>query len=603
MAADADSLTDDEGGALLRWFKGGMLTQLGHVVRRRDGSSRDPLGICRPGGPALLTDEDYAAAFDWCERHPGTAPLIVKSGRVSPVHRRVPLDLFIVPLVERGKVSALSVHAGIWTSAALAAPPATVPVLRGQLTALMKKRGFDPKGHAGKALTHALTRLPHDLLIGFAPAALERVATAMMSLVDRPRPKVVLVRSALQRHLFAFVWVPRDTISSGVRHQVMAMLEAAAGSPVLDWTLEVEGNSLALLRFALDLEPGERSPREAALDAKLTTLVRGWTDAVEAELRAFAPDGRAAAIALRYAEAFPQGYRHDYGAAEAAQDILRLYGPAEDTSARLHVVPGDGEGEVRIKLYRRSGALVLSDAVPALENFGFRVIEEVSTALSDGLLGTVHDFRLIPPPGADVLARAAEIEAAITAVIAGTAEDDAFNRLIVSNALSAQEANGLRACFRYLRQAGLNFAIATAVDALQHAPQVTRGILDLFMARHDPRFEGNRDKAEVQASDVIQQGLAGVAGRPALVRPARRLPHRGARPDEGPAGQERGHRADRREGRLLSQGLAESRRGPRGLAGRGARRLPGVRPRAALGYRQHRLRQGRSPRRRRGARW
>jgi glutamate dehydrogenase len=229
MEADAGALADAEGAELLRWLNGGMLTQLGHVVRRRDGSLRDPLGICRPGGQALLTDDDYAAAFDWCERHPGTAPLIVKAGRISPVHRRVPLDLFILPVIERGRIAALSVHAGIWTSAALAAPPATVPVLRAQLAALMKKRGFDPKGHAGKALTHALTRLPHDLLIGIAPAALERVATAMMSLVDRPRPKVVLVRSALQRHLFAFVWVPRDTISSGVRHQVMAMLEAAAG--------------------------------------------------------------------------------------------------------------------------------------------------------------------------------------------------------------------------------------------------------------------------------------------------------------------------------------------------------------------------------------
>lgn len=511
MLADADCLADEEGTALLRWFAEGMLTQLGHVVRRRDGTARDPLGICRPGGQPLLSEEDYAAAFDWVERHSGVAPLIVKSSRVSPVHRRVPLDLFIVPVVERGRVAALSVHAGIWTSAALAAPPAQVPVLRGQLATLMKKRGFDPRGHAGKALTHALTRLPHDLLIGFAPAALERVATAMMSLVDRPRPKVVLARSALQRHLFAFVWVPRDTISSGVRHQVMAMLEAAAGSPVLDWTLEVEGNALALLRFSLDIAPGEAGPKEAALDSRLTALVRGWTDAVEAELRMFAPEGRAAAIALRYAEAFPQGYRHDYGPAEAARDIMRLYGPAEDSSARFHVMPGDAEGEVRVKLYRRSGALVLSDAVPALENFGFRVIEEVSTALADGVLGTVHDFRLAAPPGADVITRAAEIEAALAAVIAGAAEDDAFNRLIVSNALSAQEANGLRACYRYLRQAGLNFAIATAVDALQLAPLVTRGLLDLFMARHDPRFAGNRDKAEVQATAAIQQGLAGVA--------------------------------------------------------------------------------------------
>ena len=43
---------------------------------------------------------------------------------------------------------------------------------------------------------------------------------------------------------------------------------------------------------------------------------------------------------------------------------------------------------------------------------------------------------------------------------------------------------------------------------------------------------------------------AGRARRHPLVRPARGLPHRGPRPDEGADGEERGHRAGRREGRL-----------------------------------------------------
>jgi len=40
------------------------------------------------------------------------------------------------PVEEGGKVVALSVHAGVWTSAALAAPPRSVPRLRRQLDAL-----------------------------------------------------------------------------------------------------------------------------------------------------------------------------------------------------------------------------------------------------------------------------------------------------------------------------------------------------------------------------------------------------------------------------------------------------------------------------------
>lgn len=509
IAADADALGDVEGAELLRWLGDGMLTQLGHLVRRRDGSVQGPLGICRAGGEELLSPASYDQAFAWFADDHNMVPLVVKSNVVSQVHRRVPLDLFIVPVIADGKVAALSVHTGIWTSAALATPPDRVPGMRVQLAHLMRKLGFDPRGHAGKALIHALTELPHDLLIGFTPKELERVATAMISLVDRPRPKVVLVCSALQRHLFAFVWVPRDTISSGVRHQVMEMLEAATGTPVLDWSLAVEGHALALLRFSLDIASCRTTPKEAVLDAQLTALVRGWPDAVETELRGFAPDGRAAAMAVRYAEAFPQGYRSTYGAIEAAQDIMRLHEGAG--RARLYALPDDPAGEVRVKLYRRSGALALSDAVPALENFGFRVIEEVSTVLGDGTLGAIHDFRLVPPAGAPVLERARTIEAALAAVINGEAEDDAFNRLIVAIALPPREANGLRACYRYLRQTGLNFAIVTAVDALQRAPVVTCGILDLFLARHDPRFTGNREKAEGAAAERIQTGLAGVA--------------------------------------------------------------------------------------------
>ena len=56
----------------------------------------------------------------------------------------------------------------------------------------MAKFGFNPAGHAGKSLIHALATLPHDLLISFTTRDLERVATTMMSLVERPRPHLAI---------------------------------------------------------------------------------------------------------------------------------------------------------------------------------------------------------------------------------------------------------------------------------------------------------------------------------------------------------------------------------------------------------------------------
>ncbi len=522
MQEDARTLPDQEGAALLRWLADGMLTQLGHVVHHRDGTQGEAQGICRASDAPLLAKASYDRAFAWFDRlgDRGTevprAPLIVKANRIARVHRRVPLDLFIVPVLEGGKVVALSVHAGVWTSAALAATPDRIPRMRSQLDALMVKFGFAPNGHAGKALAHALTALPHDLLISFDEADLERVATTMMSLIDRPRPRLALVAAPLGRHLFAFVWLPRDVQSTELRLRVKAMLEASTDAPILDWSLSVEGSTLALMRFVIDIRDGAALPDEAALDAALQTMVRGWGAAVEAELAKGEDPARAAAIAARYADAFPVGYRSAYGPAEAAGDIrvlraLTLAG-APRRAVRLHRLPGE-EG-LRLKLYQREGAIVLSDAVPVLENFGFRVLEEVPTALDKGRLGFIHDFLVALPEGIEgeaLLARKDAIEESLAAVLNGAAEDDLFNRLIVTAGLTARGANWMRAWYRYLRQAGMTFSVPTAVEALRSAPAVTRGLIGLFLARHDPAFADDRTEAEAGFAEQIRTGLAGVA--------------------------------------------------------------------------------------------
>ncbi|MCQ3986261.1 NAD-glutamate dehydrogenase, partial [Klebsiella pneumoniae] len=96
----------------------------------------------------------------------------------------------------------LSIHAGLWTSAALGRPAAEIPVLRTRLSALQAKYKFDPQGHAGKALAHALSTLPHDIAISISDAGLETLALTAMSIADRPRPKLEMVAAPLERHVF-----------------------------------------------------------------------------------------------------------------------------------------------------------------------------------------------------------------------------------------------------------------------------------------------------------------------------------------------------------------------------------------------------------------
>ena len=523
MTQDADRIrnTDEEGADLLDWLNSGMLTQLGHVTRHRDGTQRDELGICRKSARELLAEASYERAFAWfAKRDNRRRPLIIKANHHSNVHRRVPLDLLIVPIQEGGETIALSVHAGVWTSAALAAPPRNVPRLRRELETLRERHGFDDTGHAGKALVHALTTLPHDLLIGFSESDVERVATTMMSLVDRPRPRLALVEAPLARHLFAFVWLPRDMVATQVRLEIQALLEEAAAARLLDWSLEVEGGNLATIRFVFDIRDGDTIPGEDRLEQQMQTLLRGWSEAVEAELGTREEPSRAAGLAMRFAEHFPTGFRGRFGPREAALDISRLHdlGASLESEevvrgARMYFCEREIDGCLRLKLYQSEGSLPLSEGVPALEDFGFYVRSEMPTVLDEGRLGTIHDFLLDLKPGSDpkaLIDRSDAIEEAIASVLNGEAENDPFNRLVPEAGLSAREANWLRAFYRYLRQVGMGFTIYTVVDALAAAPDVTRALIALFTARHDPDFGSGRDKAIEDARSAIKRGLAKV---------------------------------------------------------------------------------------------
>ena len=507
----AATLPDGEGAALLRWFLERHFTLLGAHVEMADGFIRDGLGILRQHGEPLWTNEARAEAFRWFQRG-GEAPLAIKSDRSAKVHRRTALDMLVVPVRGDAGIEALSIHVGLWTSAALRSPSDKVPVLRTRLQAIEEKYGFDPAAHAGKALRHALSALPHDLLVGIAPAGLEDVALTAMSLADRPRPKLVIAAGPLRRHLYAFVWLPREAVSTALRIAIRNLLSDAASAPVSSWSLETGGEGdLALLRFTLDPRPDAALPDAASLDAAIEAMLRGWAPAVELALGQSVNAMRAARLTLDWAEQFPAAYRNVETPREAAADIVRLDALGSEASRGTRIAPADGEPtQLKLKTYRLGGLMPLSSTVPVLENFGFTVLAERPTRMADARQAHIHDFLVEASDAAivtGVTARADAVSTAIAAVLEGQAEDDAFNALIVSIGLKPADVLLLRAWFRYLRQTGLSYGLQTVAAALSRSAGVTNDLLALFHARHDPASTSD-GTAELASVD---EGLAAVA--------------------------------------------------------------------------------------------
>ena len=511
MREDANGIPDPQGKALLNWFADGAMTLLGYHVEKPYEQPSNALGIFSiPGAP---TDEGGClGAMHYFEKG-GEVPLMAKAERKSTVHRRVPLDLVVVPLLENGKVTGIGVHAGLWTSDALRVSPEDVPVLRGRLEQLDKDFGFDAKGHSGKALRHAVASLPRDLLITIEYESVRDLVMMAMSLADRPRPALLQVRSILHGQLFTFVWLPREDLTTSRRTAIARLLENEVGREITSWSVELGDGDLALIRYTQYIAEEAPLPDQQELDAAVVEMVRGWSPAVEAELIQAAGVPRATRLALTYIGTFPEGYRSRTAPEEGAADILRLCTLASDLDrdVRLWRAEGDAPGQLRLKTYRQGGLIALSEAVPVFENFGFRVLEEIPTALGGGN-GYIHDFRVEIGSEADmeaILDRIGEIEGAIANVLCGAAEDDEFNQLVLYAGLDTQAVVWLRSWFRYVRQTGSNVGLVTVVDALRRAPNATRALIGLFVAAHDPA-QTQRDKSIGEYREQLDASLAKV---------------------------------------------------------------------------------------------
>ncbi len=387
----------------------------------------------------------------------------------------MPLDLVVVPVRDGAKVTGIGVHAGLWTSEALTAPVDNVPVLRRTLNELEEEFRFDPRGHSGKALKHAVTALPRDLLVNLGRDAIRELVVTAMSLADRPRPTLVLVRSVLKGHLFAFVWLPRDELTTRRRIAIGAMLETEGKGTITNWSVELGDGDLAVIRYTLAVDPKTPTPDAIALDRRLDDMVRGWEPAVEEALGEKVGAARATRLAISYLEDFSESYRLRTRADDAAEDILRIceLENAGASDARLYREEGDAPQRLRLKTYRLGELIPLSDAVPVLENFGFRVLEEQPTRWTTAGLATSTNScskraRAMPRPCWTAISwSSARSPTCCRARPRTTSSTSCSSPPVSTSAAWSCSAPGSAICAR----AACPIRLATVVEALRRAPR------------------------------------------------------------------------------------------------------------------------------------
>ncbi len=444
-----------------------------------------------------------------------TLLIVTKAAVRSRVHRRVYMDYIGVKRFDgEGRMVGELRIVGLFTSTAYTRSARSIPYLRRKIDAVMRRAGFDPEGHSGKALINVLETYPRDELFQVDENELFEFTETILRLEERPRVRVLPRRDRFDRFVSVLVYVPRERYTSAVRVVIGEYLAHAYNGRVSAFYPFFPEGPLVRVYFIIGRLQGEEpSPERRELEAAVADIVRTWADELCDKLLQSHDPIKARALFERYRDAFSNGYRENYSPTTAVGDIRVIEGlsPAKPLGVDFHRRNSAEAGTVGLKIWSYEHPIRLSDRVPVLENMGFKVVDERTYRIDRGGPGDAavwfHDMALeaARPGMVDIEARKSSLEAAFLVIMTGVAENDGYNALVLAGALMWRDVALIRSISRFLRQIRVPYSQDYMWTTLvKHAP-IAAEIVRLFQERFDPRStiaaeERARREAEVAAA-------------------------------------------------------------------------------------------------------
>ncbi|HXD38039.1 MAG TPA: NAD-glutamate dehydrogenase domain-containing protein, partial [Rhodanobacter sp.] len=499
-----DVASVQEASAFMRWLADDNFTFLGYreyevtdadgdrVLRSLQGSG---LGILRKTDRSLAPRSLRTLAASELPQSGATdAIILTKTNARSHVHRPGYMDYVgVLRFGPDGRAVAEQRFLGLFTSSAYMARPQDVPLVRHKVEAVLVRSGLKRDSYSGKSLRHILETLPREELLQGTEDELFNTAMGILELRQRARTRLFLRRDRYGRFFTCMVFVPRDRFNTSVRERIEAMLGMALHAVQSDSAVEMGESALARLTIVMRPKIGDQPAYDLAeLEHGVAAIVRNWHDEVRDALVRLRGEHEGVVLANRYARALPAGYVEDVSPAVAAEDIHQLSQLAGEHALRMSFYhPPQNPESLRFKVYRSGGDISLSEVLPQLENLGLRVLTEHVYEISGDAPLSIQDFDVQP---AGKLAFSVEqvgalFEDAFEQVWRGNAENDGFNRLVLGAKLNWRQVAMLRGYSKYLLQTGVTFSQSYMEETLNRYPAIAGLLVELFLARFDPRRE------------------------------------------------------------------------------------------------------------------
>ncbi|KQZ81727.1 MULTISPECIES: NAD-glutamate dehydrogenase [unclassified Pseudomonas] len=500
FVVDADEKAEIK--SFLEWLVGNHFTFLGYeefVVRdEADGGhivydQNSFLGLTKLLRAGLTYDdlriEDYAVNY---LREP-TLLSFAKAAHPSRVHRPAYPDYVSIREIDAdGNVIKECRFMGLYTSSVYGESVRVIPYIRRKVAEIERRSGFQAKAHLGKELAQVVEVLPRDDLFQTPVDELFSTVMSIVQIQERNKIRVFLRKDPYGRFCYCLAYVPRDIYSTEVRQKIQQVLmDRLKASDCEFWTFFSE-SVLARVQLILRVDPKNRidiDPQQ--LENEVIQACRSWQDDYSALTVETFGEAHGTNVLADFPKGFPAGYRERFAAHSAVVDMQHLLNLSEKNPLVMSFYQPlgqvSGQRELHCKLYHADTPLALSDVLPILENLGLRVLGEFPYRLrhTNGREFWIHDFAFTAAEGLDLDIQQLNdtLQDAFVHIVRGDAENDAFNRLVLTAGLPWRDVALLRAYARYLKQIRLGFDLGYIASTLNNHTDIARELTRLFKTR------------------------------------------------------------------------------------------------------------------------
>ncbi|MBK5354303.1 NAD-glutamate dehydrogenase [Pseudomonas sp. TH41] len=524
FAVDAEEKAEIK--SFLEWLVGNHFTFLGYeefvVSNEADGGhivydQNSFLGLTKLLRTGLTYDdlriEDYAVNY---LREP-TLLSFAKAAHPSRVHRPAYPDYVSIREIDAdGNVIKECRFMGLYTSSVYGESVRVIPYIRRKVEEIERRSGFQAKAHLGKELAQVVEVLPRDDLFQTPVDELFNTVMSIVQIQERNKIRVFLRKDPYGRFCYCLAYVPRDIYSTEVRQKIQQVLmDRLKASDCEFWTFFSE-SVLARVQLILRVDPKNRLDIDPLLlEKEVVQACRSWQDDYAALTVESFGEAHGTNVLSDFPKGFPAGYRERFAAHSAVVDMQHLLSLKESNPLVMSFYQPlgqvSGQRELHCKLYHADTPLALSDVLPILENLGLRVLGEFPYRLrhNNGREFWIHDFAFTAAEGLelDIQQLNDTLQDAFVHIVRGDAENDAFNRLVLTAGLPWRDVALLRAYARYMKQIRLGFDLGYIASTLNNHTDIARELTRLFKTRFYLARKLSSDDLELRLEHAILTAL------------------------------------------------------------------------------------------------